>query len=181
MVKVKTWSWILLLAVKQGWTRLFQLVIVLDTFRVLQVLLMPVFSYSLWVERHILFNMSVYFGILLVYNCILPPLAGASVSIGSALSFILGVCFPQFAWWRMRTILRKISILSRTDLETWKTCYQSILRHPDSLHQLQRIASLARPLCPEGPRKTVRQKEGRAMHQRSSESTTAQAELVFEQ
>ena len=40
---------------------------------------------------------------------------------------------------------------------------------------------LARPLCLEGPRKTVRQKEDRAMHQRSSESTTAQAEFVFEQ
>jgi hypothetical protein len=163
-------------------TRLFQIVIAVDTFRVLQVLSMPVFAYSLWVERHILLNMSVYFGILLVYNCFLPPLAGAGISIGSALPCILGVCFPQYAWWRMRTILHKINMLCRADLEVWNACYQSILRHPDSFRQLQRIASLAAgPLRLEGHRKTVRQMEAREMHQRSSESTTAQAELVFEQ
>jgi hypothetical protein len=161
-------------------TRLFQIVIVVDTFRVLQVLSMPAFAYSLWFERHILLNMSVYFGILLVYNCFLPPLAGAGVSIGSALPCILGVCFPQFAWWRMRRILRSIRVLSRADLEVWNTFYKSILRHPDSLSQLQRIASLAGPLCLEG-RKAVRHMEAFEMHRSSSESTTAQAELIFEQ
>ena len=93
-------------------------------------------AHATWAGRFFLLSIWALFGITLVGELTIVPVAFGRVNWISCISPALGVLFPMIVWFRLHHLKRVMDGEIAEDMVQWRAVEHQVLQHPDAQHYL---------------------------------------------